>query len=124
MMSEPSALVREARIGQDDVLLRVSNLTLHFPTRRGLFGRQAGTIRALDGVNLEVRRGRTLGLVGESGCGKSTTGRVILRLYDPSAGRIVFDGEDITHLKGNRLRRLSPRMQMIFQDPQAALTRA
>lgn len=121
MISEPSILARDGQAGDDDVLLRISNLTLHFPTYRGVFGRQAGSIRAVDGVNLEVRRGRTLGLVGESGCGKTTTGRVILRLYDPTGGRIEFDGEDITHIGGNKLRRMRARMQMIFQDPQACL---
>ncbi|TAN09089.1 MAG: ATP-binding cassette domain-containing protein, partial [Rhizobiaceae bacterium] len=85
------------------------------------FRRQVGAVRALDGVDLEVRRGRTLGLVGESGCGKSTTGRAILRLYEPTAGRIVFEGRDITHLGGDKLRLVRPRMQMIFQDPQACL---
>ncbi|TIR46272.1 MAG: ABC transporter ATP-binding protein, partial [Mesorhizobium sp.] len=104
MISEPSTLKRDKRVSDDDVLLRISNLSLHFPTYRGVFGRQDGGIRAVDGVNLDVRRGRTLGLVGESGCGKTTTGRVILRLYDPTGGRIVFDGEDITHIGGNKLR--------------------
>lgn len=121
MTSEPSILLREAQAGRDDVLLRVSDLTLHFATYHGVFGRQAGAIRALDGVTLEIKRGRTLGLVGESGCGKSTTGRVILRLCDLTGGRIEFDGEDITHLQGSKLRRLRPRMQMIFQDTQACL---
>ncbi|TIX18542.1 MAG: ATP-binding cassette domain-containing protein, partial [Mesorhizobium sp.] len=121
MISEPSTLKRDKRVSDDDVLLRISNLSLHFPTYRGVFGRQDGGIRAVDGVNLDVRRGRTLGLVGESGCGKTTTGRVILRLYDPTGGRIVFDGEDITHIGGNKLRRMRARMQMIFQDPQACL---
>ncbi|MER8627859.1 oligopeptide/dipeptide ABC transporter ATP-binding protein [Mesorhizobium sp. M1143] len=120
-MSEPSILTRQARPSRNDVLLRVSDLAVHYPTYHGVFGRQAGAIRALDGVNLEVRRGQTLGLVGESGCGKSTTGLAILRLCDTTGGRIVFDGEDITHLKGNKLRRVRPRMQMIFQDPQACL---
>lgn len=121
MMSEPSVLVREAQASQDDILLRVIDLALHFPIYAGVFGRQVGAIRALDGINLEVRRGRTLGLVGESGCGKSTAGRTILRLCDPTRGRIVFDGQDITHLQGKKLRRIRPRMQMIFQDPQACL---
>lgn len=120
MMSKP-VLIGEALAGQNDLLLRVNDLTLHFGVYRGVFARKVGAIRALDGVNLEVRRGRTLGLVGESGCGKSTTGRVILRLYDPTSGRIVFDGEDITHLQGKRLRQIRPRMQMIFQDPHACL---
>ncbi|TIV88959.1 MAG: ATP-binding cassette domain-containing protein, partial [Mesorhizobium sp.] len=120
-MSEPIIVTREAQTDQDDTLLRVSGLALHFPTYRGVFGRQDGAIRALDGVNLEIRRGRTLGLVGESGCGKSSTGRAILRLCDITGGRIVFDGKDITHMQGNRLRRIRPRMQMIFQDTQACL---
>ncbi|MGY3372088.1 oligopeptide transport system ATP-binding protein [Bradyrhizobium sp. GM2.4] len=119
-MSEPDLLVKE-RLSHNDVLLSVRDLTLDFAIHRGVLGRQVGAIRALDGVNLEVRRGRTLGLVGESGCGKSTTGRAILRLYDPTDGRIIFDSVDITHLQGNKLRRLRPRMQMIFQDPQACL---
>ncbi|MER9152760.1 ATP-binding cassette domain-containing protein [Mesorhizobium opportunistum] len=120
-MSEQSIFTREAQPGRDDVLLRVSDLALHYPTYQGVFGGQAGAIRALDGVNLEVRRGQTLGLVGESGCGKSTTGRAILRLCDATGGRIVFDGDDITHLKGEKLRRIRPRMQMIFQDTQGCL---
>lgn len=121
MTSEPSTLLSEERPRHDDVLVRVSDLRLHFKIYRGIMGRQVGAIKALDGVNLEVRRGQTLGLVGESGCGKSTTGRVILRLYEPTGGRIVFDGNDITHLSGKRLRQIRPRMQMIFQDPQACL---
>lgn len=121
MMSEPGVLVSEAQAGQDKILLRASNLSLHFKIYRGVFGRQVGAIRALDGVNLEVRRGQTLGLVGESGCGKSTTGRAILRLHEPTGGRIVFDGLDITHMEARKLRLIRPRMQMIFQDPQACL---
>ncbi|MER9262496.1 oligopeptide/dipeptide ABC transporter ATP-binding protein [Mesorhizobium sp. M0619] len=120
-MSKPSILAKEAQHGRDDVLVRVDDLAVYYPTYKGVFGRQAGAIRALDGVNLEVRRGQTLGLVGESGCGKSTTGRAILRLCHTTGGRIVFDGEDITHLTGYKLRRMRPRMQMIFQDPQACL---
>ncbi|MBM7487779.1 oligopeptide transport system ATP-binding protein [Bradyrhizobium sp. USDA 3686] len=120
-MSKPTILTREAQPGRDDILLSVRDLALHFPIYKGVLGRQGGAIKALDGVNLEIRRGRTLGLVGESGCGKSTMGRVLLRLYDPTGGRIIFDGEDITHLQGNKLRRMRPRMQMIFQDPQTCL---
>lgn len=120
MMSEPRVL-NEVQVCQSDVLLRVSDLTLYFKTYRGVFRSEAATIRALDGVNLEIRRGRTLGLVGESGCGKSTMGRVTLRLHEPTGGRITFNGQDITHLQGSALRRIRPRMQMIFQDPQACL---
>jgi oligopeptide transport system ATP-binding protein len=94
---------------------------MHFPITRGMFRRQVGTIRAVDGISFDIARGKTLGLVGESGCGKSTAGRAILRLYDPTDGRIVFDGKEITRMQGEALRRLRPRMQMIFQDPQACL---
>ncbi len=104
-----------------ETLLRVDALRMHFPITRGMFRRQVGTIRAVDGISFDIPRGKTLSLVGESGCGKSTAGRTILRLYDPTDGRIVFDGKEITGLRGETLRRLRPRMQMIFQDPQACL---
>ncbi len=102
-------------------LLKVDALTMHFPVYKGILRRQVGSIRALDGASFEIARSETLGLVGESGCGKSTTGRTILRLYDPTGGRIVFDDREITALQGEALRRMRPRMQMIFQDPQACL---
>ena len=102
-------------------LLRVENLTRHFPIMRGVFRRQVGTVKAVDGLDFEILEGETLGLVGESGCGKSTTGRVVLRLHPATAGRIEFGGEDITALEGEALRRLRRRMQMIFQDPQDSL---
>jgi oligopeptide transport system ATP-binding protein len=104
-----------------DVLLCVDALTMHFPIYKGILRRQVGSIRALDGVSFDIARGETLGLVGESGCGKSTAGRTILRLYDPTGGRVTFDGTEITRLRGESLRRMRPRMQMIFQDPQACL---
>jgi oligopeptide transport system ATP-binding protein len=121
MMPEQDAPEGKVQSRRDEALLSVSGLSMHFPIYKGIFRRQVGAVRALDGVDLEVRRGRTLGLVGESGCGKSTTGRAILRLYEPTAGRIVFEGRDITHLGGDKLRLVRPRMQMIFQDPQACL---
>ena len=103
-------------------LLSVRGLEVHFPIREGLIlDRQIGAVRAVDGVDLDVEQGETLGLVGESGCGKTTVGRAVLRLTEPTAGSITFDGEDITALKGERLRRLRRRMQMIFQDPYASL---
>ena len=102
-------------------ILRVENLTKHFPIMQGVLRRQVGSIKAVDGLDFEVRERETMGLVGESGCGKSTAGRVILRLYPATDGRIVFRGEDITTLEGDALRRLRPRMQMIFQDPQDSL---
>ena len=103
-------------------LLAVENLTKHFPIMQGVFRRQVGTVQAVDGVDFDVRERETLGLVGESGCGKSTVGRAILRLYPATAGRIVFRGTDITSLEGEALRRMRPRMQMIFQDPQDSLS--
>ena len=102
-------------------LLAVENLTKHFPVMQGVFRRQVGTVKAVDGLDFEIHERETLGLVGESGCGKSTAGRVILRLHSATAGRVVFRGTDITSLEGETLRRLRPRMQMIFQDPQDSL---
>ena len=104
-----------------EALLTVENLTKHFPIYKGVFRRQVGTVKAVDGISFEIKRGETLGLVGESGCGKSTAGRTILRLYDATAGKILFDGTDVADLEGEDLRNARPRMQMIFQDPQACL---
>ncbi|MEM7236338.1 MAG: oligopeptide/dipeptide ABC transporter ATP-binding protein [Pseudomonadota bacterium] len=104
-----------------DVLLRVENLTKHFPIHRGIIRRQVGVVKAVDGLTFDIRRGETLGLVGESGCGKSTVGRSVLRLYDLTDGSLTFDGEDIGSLSAERLRDVRPRFQMIFQDPQACL---
>jgi oligopeptide/dipeptide ABC transporter ATP-binding protein len=107
---------------EDRVLLRVEDLRVWFPITEGLIlEHHIGDVRAVDGVDLEIRRGETLGLVGESGCGKSTTGRAIIRLYRPTTGRIVFDGTDLAPLEGSALRRMRGRMQMIFQDPYASL---
>jgi peptide/nickel transport system ATP-binding protein len=103
-------------------LVEVEDLKVYFPLRSGLlFDRHVGDIRAVDGITLSIARGETLGLVGESGCGKSTAGRAILRLYEPTDGRVVFDGRDITHLGDGSLRPLRRRMQMVFQDPFASL---
>lgn len=104
------------------VMLKVESLKMHFPIRRGLLQRTVGHIRAVDGISFELRRGETLGLVGESGCGKSTLGRTILRLYTPTDGNICFEGRDLARLKGEELRTLRRRMQMIFQDPYSSLT--
>ena len=105
-----------------DNLVEVSDLVKHFPITRGvLFQREVGAVHAVDGVSLEVRRGETLGLVGESGCGKSTTARLIARLLDATAGTIRFDGDDITHVRGERLKRLRREMQVVFQDPYSSL---
>ena len=106
----------------DAPLLRTENLKVHFPITEGVvFERRVGDVRAVDGVSLDVRRGETLGLVGESGCGKSTFARAVIRLVDATEGRILFDGTDVTQLSGTPLRRMRRRMQMIFQDPYASL---
>ena len=103
-------------------LLSVRDLRVYFPISEGLIiERHVGDVRAVDDVSFDVARGETMGLVGESGCGKTTTGRALLRLYKPTAGTIEFDGVDITTLEGERLRKLRRRMQMIFQDPYSSL---
>lgn len=104
-----------------EVVLRVENLKKYFPINRGIFQRHVGDVKAVDGVSFDVHRGETLGLVGESGCGKTTTGRTIIRLYEPTAGRVDFLGHDMALLKGEALRQIRQKMQMIFQDPYASL---
>lgn len=107
---------------EEDILLKVQKLTKHFPVIEGSFFRQkTGVVHAVDNVSFNVRRGETLGLVGESGCGKSTTGRTILQLYQPTSGSVLFDGVDLVTLKENELRKYRRKMQMIFQDPYASL---
>src|SRR5256885_6662463 len=103
-------------------LLEVKALKMHFPLTQGIiFQRQVGAVRAVDGIDFFVEKGETLGLVGESGCGKSTTGRAILQLYKPTAGNVIFDGTELTTLGGEQMRKMRRRMQMIFQDPYASL---
>ncbi|WP_107119015.1 ABC transporter ATP-binding protein [Streptomyces bungoensis] len=104
-----------------EVLLRVEGLTKHFPIKKGILQRQVGAVKAVDGIDFEVRKGETLGVVGESGCGKSTMGRVVTRLQDPTGGKITFDGRDITRLSTGQLRPLRRDIQMIFQDPYGSL---
>jgi ABC-type oligopeptide transport system ATPase subunit len=102
-------------------LVEVTGLRKYYPVRGGVFGGVTGNVRAVEDVSFSIARGQTLGLVGESGCGKTTVGRMLLRLLEPSAGQIRFDGQDLMALGGNELRRLRPRMQIIFQDPYSSL---
>lgn len=105
-----------------NVLLHVDHLVKHFPITKGIvFQKQVGAVRAVDGVSFDIFQGETLGLVGESGCGKSTTGRTILQLYRPTSGSVNFGGVDLVSLKGEDLRLMRRKMQMIFQDPYASL---
>jgi len=111
----------QASNNNKEVLIRVSNLKKHFPIRRGVFRRQVGAVQAVDGISFDIYKGETLGLVGESGCGKSTAGRTILQLLTPTEGKVYFGQEDLTDLSRNELRRKRRHMQMIFQDPYASL---
>jgi oligopeptide transport system ATP-binding protein len=105
-----------------DYLVEVEGMKVYFPVTAGfLISRKIADNKAVDGITFNVKRGETMGLVGESGCGKSTTGRALLQLYRPTEGKIIFDGKDMTHARGENLRELRRRMQMIFQDPYASL---
>jgi oligopeptide transport system ATP-binding protein len=120
----PSAAMPAAVAGSSEArpLLEITDLCMYFPIMKGtLVSRHVGDVKAVDGVTLSIKKGETVGLVGESGCGKSTVGRTILRLYEPTAGRIVVDGRDITHAGGAEMRTIRRQMQMIFQDPYASL---
>lgn len=104
-----------------EVLLKAENISKFFPIHGGILNRQVASVKAVQNVSFEIKKGETLGLVGESGCGKSTLGRCLIRLIDPSSGKITFNGQDITHIQGNELRELRKKMQIIFQDPYASL---
>lgn len=104
-----------------ELLVEAKNLKKHFPIRKGLFGQKKSYVRAVDGISLSIQKGETMGLVGESGCGKSTTGRMIMRLLAPTEGEIWFNGKDISKLNDKQLRDTRKELQMIFQDPYASL---
>lgn len=108
--------------GMAEPLLKVANLTKHFPIKSGILQRVTGHVRALDGISFSIEKGKTMGLVGESGCGKTTAGRTILRLYKPTAGSVEFGGHDIAKYSRSALRKIRPQMQIIFQDPYSSLS--
>ncbi|MFC2055974.1 ABC transporter ATP-binding protein [Chloroflexota bacterium] len=108
-------------MAKDDHLVEVDSLYMYFPVTAGVLKRKVGDVKAVDGVSFNIKRGETLGLVGESGCGKTTTGRCILQLYETTGGKVLFEGKDLTKMKGEELRNMRKDMQLIFQDPYASL---
>ncbi|WP_328698113.1 ABC transporter ATP-binding protein [Streptomyces sp. NBC_00342] len=120
-MLEKDVTIPEQATDSREPLLRVEGLVKHFPIRKGLLGRQAAAVKAVDGIGFEVYPGETLGVVGESGCGKSTMGRLITRLIEPTGGKVEFEGRDITHLSMGKMRPMRRDVQMIFQDPYSSL---
>ncbi|MBA0051714.1 dipeptide ABC transporter ATP-binding protein [Streptomyces sp. AJS327] len=118
---EPREAAEPREPADGEPLLRVRGLKKHFPVRQGLLKRQVGAVQAVDGLDFDVRQGETLGVVGESGCGKSTMGRLITRLLEPTAGEVVFQGTDVTHLSASEMRPIRRDVQMIFQDPYSSL---
>src|SRR5919198_3373007 len=122
MAIEPRARGGHIAGNEGQTLLSVKNLKMYFPITQGIIlQRQVGSVQAVDDVSFDIRQGETLGLVGESGCGKSTTGRAILQLYKPTAGEVKFRGQDLTKLDGGEMRKMRRYLQMIFQDPYASL---
>ena len=122
MTTMPEAAASSAATQSEDIILEVKNLKMYFPVGAGVLSRKpGGYVKAVDDVNFTVKRGETLGLVGESGCGKTTTGRCILQLYKPTAGQVIFDGQDLTSMNTKTMRGMRREMQVIFQDPYSSL---
>ena len=122
MTTMPEAAASSAATQSEDIILEVKNLKMHFPVGSGFMSRKpVGYVKAVDDVSFTVKRGETLGLVGESGCGKTTTGRCVLKLHDITSGQVIFQGKDLSNAKGEELRRMRRHMQLIFQDPYASL---
>ena len=122
MTTMPEAAASSAATQSEDIILEVKNLKMHFPVGSGFLSRKpVGYVKAVDDVSFTVKRGETLGLVGESGCGKTTTGRSILQLYKPTAGQVIFDGQDLTSMNTKTMRGMRREMQVIFQDPYSSL---
>ncbi len=122
MVNAAPAATKKTSTGDKEVLVSVRGLKKHFPITAGVIvQRQVGAVKAVDGVSFDILKGETLGLVGESGCGKSTTGRTLLQLYKPTEGSVVFEGRELTTMQSEELRKMRRRMQMIFQDPFASL---
>ena len=120
-MPEEATISTEATLSSEETLIEVQDLKVHFPVRGGLLGQTQAYVKAVDGVDMVVKRGETLGLVGESGCGKSTTGRAILQLIKPTSGSVRFKGQELTRLNDSQIRQARANMQMIFQDPFGSL---
>jgi len=108
-------------VARDDVLVEIENLHMYFPVTAGVLQRKVANVKAVDGISFHIKRGETLGLVGESGCGKTTTGRCILQLYEVTSGKVFFEGKDLCKLKAGEMRSMRRNMQLIFQDPYASL---
>lgn len=122
MISTNESLDGKTSVDSSETLLELQDLKKHFPIKAGLLQKTVGHVKAVDGINLKVKKGETLGIVGESGCGKSTVGRTIIRLYEPTDGKVIFNGRDISHLSESELRKdVRKNIQMIFQDPFASL---
>jgi oligopeptide transport system ATP-binding protein len=112
----------QSTVAAGEVLMEIENLEMHFPITEGIiFQRKVGAVKAVDGINFSIKKGETLGLVGESGCGKSTTGRAILQLHRPTSGSVRYRGQDLVQMKGEELRKMRRNLQIIFQDPYASL---